>query len=100
MYYMPQKPEEITVPDQQVLRVATLVSDNGPIAGGFLAWFFGFQFTLLMAGLKAGVPTDFDRALYRPAGIRVVGSGVKIKFNWRDGARSGEIELGLANEAR
>jgi hypothetical protein len=48
-----------------------------------------------MANLKTGVPTMFDNAIYRPAGIRVAGSGTSIRLDWKDGARSDEIVFRL-----
>jgi hypothetical protein len=58
---------------------------------GVRAWFFGFEFALLMARLTPGVVTRFDSALYRPAGVRVVGGNVQIRFDWRSSSSGEEI---------
>jgi hypothetical protein len=95
LYWMPPKPGDIVTTDPQSLRVSPLVSPDGQDVAGFFVWFFGFQFALLTAGFVPGVPTMFDKAFYRPAGMKAVGSNTQIVFNWQGGPQSREIVLNL-----
>jgi hypothetical protein len=38
-----------------------------------------------MANLMPGMPTVFDGALYRPAGLRIVKSSTSVRLDWVDG---------------
>ncbi len=58
---------------------------DGKIVGAFQIFFFGFEFNLLFAGLAPGVPTVYDTATYRPAGIKVMGCRTEIRFDWKAG---------------
>ena len=93
LYWMPPKTGEDIIADQAILQVEVLGTDDGQHVSGFRVWFFGFEFSLLIAGLTPGVPTMFDNACYRPAGLQVVGSNVHIDFNWKNGPKSKEIVL-------
>ncbi len=90
---MPPKPNEMITADPKILRVSPLVSRGGEGVCGFQVWFFGFEFALLNTGVAPGVPTMFDKAMYRPAGFRAVGSNVWIEFSWTGGAQSAEIVM-------
>jgi hypothetical protein len=100
VYYMPRKPGETVTADQRVLRFDPLGSQDGQFIGGGLVWFLGFEFALLMGNIAPGVPTMFDGALYRPAGLLTVGSNIRVQFNWKGGARGEEIVFALVNRAR
>jgi hypothetical protein len=100
LYYMPRKAGETVTADHYVLRLEPLGSRDTEEIGGIRVWFLGFEFALLMGNLMPGVPTMFDGALYRPAGLRVVGSGIRVRVDWKDGARSDEVVFALANSTR
>lgn len=91
MYYMPGQPEELVTADQYVLRVGPLVSLDEQVVLGLQTWFFGFKFALLMANLMPGVSTMFDNAMYRPAGLRAIGSNTQIQLDWQAGSASDEV---------
>jgi hypothetical protein len=93
LYWMPPNPGEMITADQQILRVAPLVAQRGQDVIGFCAWFFGFEYILLTAYVAPGVPTMFDKAVYRPAGLRADGSNARIQFHWQDGPQSPEIVM-------
>jgi hypothetical protein len=97
LYYLPRKRDEVIVADQYVLRFEPLGSRDGGVIGGIRLWFFGFEFALLMGTLAPGIPTMFDGALYRPAGLRTVGSGTRVRIDWKGGAGSEEAVFRLAN---
>jgi hypothetical protein len=91
LYWMPIGPGAVTVPDTKILRVAPLVAGGDVL--GLTVWLFGFEFVLLTAQLISETPTRFAGASYRPAGMWADGSNARIKFDWKDGAQSGEIAL-------
>ena len=95
LYYMPKKPGETVTADQYVLRLEPLVSHYTNEIGGIRVWFLGFEFALLVGNLMPGVPTLFDGALYRPAGLQAVGSGTQVRLDWKGGARSDEVMFAL-----
>jgi hypothetical protein len=96
LYYMPKKPGETVTADQYVLKFEPIGAQGADVIIGLRVWFLGFEFALLMANLKPGVPTMFDAALYRPAGVRTVESATSVRLHWRGGAQSDEILFGLA----
>ncbi len=98
-YYMPKKPDEAVTADQYVLRFKPLGSRDTNEIGGIRVWFLGFEFALLMGNLLPGVPTMFDGALYRPAGLRAIGSGTRVRLDWKSGPRSDEIVFALVTGA-
>src|SRR5262245_59230860 len=79
--------------DRQILRVSPLVAPEDQDVGGFRVWFFGFEFCLLTAQIMPGASTIFDKAMYRPAGIRAVGSNTQIAFDWISGPQSPDVVL-------
>ena len=91
LYYMPAKADELITADLSVLRMEPLVSRGGQEVCAVHYWFFGFKFALLMGNLVQGVPTMFDNAMYRPAGLRAVGSSTRIRFDWSNGPLSRDI---------
>jgi len=91
LYYMPRKPSEQVTADQFVLRFEPLAWRDTDEVGGIRVWFFGFEFALLMGNLMPGVPTMFDGALYRPAGLQAVGSRTRVRLEWKGGARSDKV---------
>jgi hypothetical protein len=95
LYYMPRKIGETVTADQYVLKFETIGARDADVIGGLRVWFLGFEFALLMGNLMPGVPTMFDDALYRPAGLRAVGSGTSVWLDWKSGAKSDEIVFGL-----
>jgi len=95
VYYMPRKPGETVTADEYVLRCEPIRSRDSNQVGAFRVWLFGFEFVLLMANLMPGVPTMFDGAIYRPAGLRAVGSGTSVRLDWKSRTRSEEIVFGL-----
>jgi hypothetical protein len=95
LYYMPRKLGETVTADQYVLKFEPIGARDADVIVGLRVWFLGFEFALLMGNLMPGVPTMFDDALYRPAGLRAVGSGTSVKLDWRCGARSDKIVFGL-----
>jgi len=97
LYYMPRKPGEAVTADEYVLKFEPIGARNADVIVGLRVWFLGFEFALLMANLMSGVPTMFDGALYRPAGLRTVESGLNVRFDWKGGACSDEIIFELAN---
>jgi hypothetical protein len=100
LYYMPRKLGETVTADQYVLRFEPFGSRDTAEIGGLRVWFLGFEFALLMGRLMPGVPTLFDGALYRPAGLRAVGSGTGIRLDWKGGSRSEESVFMLVNDTR
>ncbi len=96
LYYIPKKPGETVTSGQYVLRFEPIGSHNGGEIGGPRIWFLGFEFALLMENLMPGVPSIFDGALYRPAGLQAVESGTSVRIDWKGGARSDKIVFGLA----
>jgi len=100
IYYMPKKPGETVTADQYVLRFEPLGSRDTEEIGGLRVWFLGFEFVLLMGNLMPGVPTMFDDALYHPVGLRAVGCGTWVRFDWKGGARSDEIVFMAVNRTR
>jgi hypothetical protein len=48
-----------------------------------------------MANLTPGRPSLFDRARYRPAGLRIVKSSTSVRLDWVDGSRSNEVVVEL-----
>jgi hypothetical protein len=92
---MPQKPGETVTADQYVLKFEPIGAHGADVIIGLRVWFLGFEFALLIAGLKPGVPTIFDAAMYRPAGLQTVESGTSVRLDWKGGARSREILFGL-----
>ena len=98
-YYMPKKPDEAVTADQYVLRFKPLGSRDTNEIGGIRVWFLGFEFALLMGNLLPGVPTMFDGAVYRPAGLRAIGSGTRVRLDWKSGPRSDEIVFALVTGA-
>jgi hypothetical protein len=93
LYWMPPKQGAKLTTDPQILRVAPLLAQGGQEVGGLCVWLFGFEFCLLTAGIAPGVSTAFDDAVYRPAGMRAIGSNATITFDWQGGAQSPEVEL-------
>jgi hypothetical protein len=91
LYWMPPKQGEWVIADQQILQIGFLLASEGQDVGGFRIRLFGFDFTLLIADIISGVPTMFDSARYRPAGLQVEGSNARIEFDWSGGAQSAEI---------
>jgi hypothetical protein len=92
MFWMPSDGPVTT--DDMVFRVGPVPSTDNKTIGAFRVWFFGFEFNLLMAGLAPGVPTVYDEAAYRPAGLRVEGLKTRIRFDWKSGPGSDEIVFG------
>lgn len=97
LFYAPRKPGETVTADPYVLKFEPIGSREKDVIGGLRVWFFGFEFALLMANLMPGVPTIFDHALYRPAGLRCVESGTEVEFDWMTGAKSPEVVFGLVS---
>jgi hypothetical protein len=95
LYYLPVGSDEIIHADKNVLTFTLLLSAEPREPCGIRAWFFGIEFVLLLAELPKGVRTPFERALYRPAGLRVDGSNARIEFTWKDGSVGDEILLKL-----
>jgi hypothetical protein len=93
LYWMPPNPGEMITADQQILRLAPLVAHGGKDVVGFRVWLFGFEYILLTADIAPGVPTIFDKALYRPAGLRADGSNARIQFHWQGAPHSPEIVM-------
>lgn len=97
LYYMPRKPGETVTADEYVLKFEPIGAHGEDVIIALRVWFLGFEFMLLMGNLMPGVPTMFDGAMYRPAGLRTVGSGTSVRLDWKGGARSVEILFGLDN---
>jgi hypothetical protein len=100
LYYMPRKPGDTVTADESVLKFEPIGARDADVIIGLRLWFLGFEFSLLMANLMPGVPTIFDGALYRPAGLRTVESGISVRFDWKGGACSDEIVFRLANRTQ
>jgi hypothetical protein len=100
LYFMTLAQDQKVTTDHEVFKVEPLGSVDGPEVGGLQVWFFGFWFVLLMAGLKAGVPTMFDLAMYRPAGFRARGSNVRIQFDWEKGQKREDVLVVFHGEGR
>lgn len=92
LYWLPPAPGEIIASTPQILRLSPLVAQISGDVGGVRVWYFGLPFCLLTARPADG-DTLFANAVYRPAGLRTVGSNVTLVFDWRDGPQSREIEL-------
>jgi hypothetical protein len=97
LYYMARRPEVTFTAGQSALEIEPIGSRDRDVIGGLRVCFFGFEFALLMGNLMPGVPTMFEDALYRPAGLRAESSSTSIRLIWRDGARSDEIIFRLVN---
>ena len=61
---------------------------------GLRFWLFGFEFTLLAPGPEPRAVDALDGQACRPAALTVEGSGVCIRFAWKDGPGSEGIVLG------
>jgi hypothetical protein len=94
LYYVPAAPDRIIVADRDILHFSPFFTEDLKTVCGIRSWFFGIEFDLLVANLQPGVRTFFDDALYRSAGLRVVGSNARIEFSWKEGPGSREIVLG------
>jgi hypothetical protein len=79
--------------DDEVLRIGVDPSKDGKTFGAFRAVFFGFEFDLLLGRLARGAASVFDRAAYRPAGLRVEGVKTEVRFHWAAGPGSERIVL-------
>jgi hypothetical protein len=77
--------DEVITADEKTLKIQGLFSEDMTQIGGLQVWLFGFQFLLLAATNKPGVPTEFDSLPFRPAGFVAVGSDTRIQFDWKDG---------------
>jgi len=97
LYFMPKTPGETITADQYVLKLDPLGSCDTDEIRGLRVWFFGFEFSLLMGNLMPGVRTMFDDAIYRPAGLRAVGSGTSLRLDWKDGAINDEVVFALVS---
>jgi hypothetical protein len=97
IYYMPTKPGETVTADQHVLRFEPIGSRDAGVIVGLRVWFLGFEFALLMANLMPGMPTMFDNALCRPAGLRAVGSRTSVRLDWKGGAMNDAIVFRLVS---
>lgn len=93
LFWIPPESGTPIATDNLVLRVGVLPSADGKVMGAFRTWFFGFEFNLLMATLAPTVPTIYDRASFRPAGIKIMGLHTQLQFDWASGPGSGEIIL-------
>ena len=93
LFWMPPESGTPIATDNLVLRVGVLPSADGKVMGAFRTWFFGFEFNLLMATLAPTVPTIYDRASFRPAGIKIMGLHTQLQFGWASGPGSGDIIL-------
>jgi len=91
MFWIPPKPGNPVTSDHMVLQVAPVPSVDNTMVGEFRVILFGFEFTLLMLGLAPSIPSVFDSASFRPAGIRVNGFETEIQFKWKNGPQSEEI---------
>jgi hypothetical protein len=98
LYYMPKKTGETVTADQFVLRFEPIGSRDGEVIGGLRVWFLGFEFALLMGNIPPGVPTMFDGAMYRPAGLRAVESGTRVRLDWKRGSRSDEAVFSVSKD--
>lgn len=92
LYWIPPKAGERITPDEKILQVGFLEEANTGV-GGLFVQLFGFTFALLTACILSGESTMFDVALYRPAGLRAIGSNARIEFSWQGGPHSQEIEM-------
>ncbi len=93
MFWIPPKPGTFTNPGLEPLQLAPVPNVDNTMVGAFRVFLFGLEFTLLRSSLSPGVPTVFDSAWFRPAGLKVEGLTTEIRFKWKTGPGSDEINL-------
>ena len=88
LYYIPKTKFDT---DPEILKLSPLKAPETDVVMGLRAWFFNFEFVLLVEQLAPGVPSIFYEASYRPESLREFASNAQIQFDWLDGPRSDEI---------
>ena len=94
--YFKSSPEVITA-DRTIVGCRPLVmktDERGISVHGFRFWLFGFEFTMLAPGPEPRAIDALRDQAYRPNGLTVLGSGMRIRFVWETGPRSGGITVG------
>lgn len=85
----------LTTDDRSELEFHPLMSHDGRFILGLHAWIFGLRFDLVAANLSSDPLSPYSPDRYRPGRLQFVGKSGSIRLDWKSGAGSDEILIGV-----